>query len=409
MVYNKYLPKVIGVVVLVFGIFACSTHCVSAHKIQKFFRDHSAQEQIVFAEKNDAQRAYETLLKFCDNDKEKLDQVHDIKKLTGGFSSAIIFAFTFQEHSYVGRLFPSHYDQQEMLQEVNAQSAVADVGYAPKIYVYDLQKRSVIMDLVQGKNINNPALPYDESLLRQCAIALRTIHSITQLSVSDLQIHTYAKNRIGLDAQKYVDICAEMFSSSSVIQDLQTCVLQLCDVVNSAEHVVALTHNDIHCGNILIDDSGCVKIIDWTDAGFDNPMNDCAILLNEYKPSMSTEEDFVTCYFSPVRCEKFLTCYLNRSPSLQESAWLRVLIHLYRIEVIAKVISNANVSATVNDSFQEALKKSIDVYVKSGIWDLELEQKSGFQVYTFEKWITEIKRYIAQELDADKKLLLKKI
>lgn len=395
---QKYLIKGIYVVAVALGLFACSTYFASASKIQKFFRNHCAQGQTIFQEnKNDALRAYQTLLSFC-GDQDKLDQVSDIKKLAGGFSGAIIFGFTLDQHSYVGRLFAADHDQQEMLQEVNAQSAVADVGYAPKIYLYDLQRRSVIMDCVQGKNLNDPALVYDEALLRECALALRAMHSVTESTNPNLQIHKYTKNRIGLDAQALIKTCTEMFPESLVIQELQRYAQQLCDVANSAQHTVALTHNDIHGGNILVDDAGSVKIIDWTDSGYDNPLNDCAIFLNElaHKHASILENR-----------EKFLKYYLGRDPSPEESAWLRILLNLYRIEVIGHIITNPSVIANPSSSFQELLKKSIEFYVRDGVYDEELVKNSGYIVHAIRAWIEEIKQYISQELSHDQMLILK--
>lgn len=395
MIFKKYVIKIMCVIVLALGAFACSTYFVSASRAQKFFRNHCAQGQTIFEDKNDAQRAYDTLLKFS-GDQEKLDQVSDIKKLAGGFSGAIIFSFILEEHSYVGRLFAHDHSQQEMLEEVNAQSAGAELGYAPKIYVYDLQKRSVIMDLVQGKSLNDPSLTHNDSLLKECACALRAMHGVTRSSNPDLQIHEYTKNRIGLDAQALIKSCIQMFPASVVIPELQNYAQQLSDVAKSMPHAVALTHNDIHCGNILVDDVGSVKIIDWTDSGYDNPLNDCAIFLNQYVNE-----------HAPVleNREKFLKYYFGRDPSAQELAWLRILLNLYRIEVIGHIITTPSVIAHPSSSFQEALKKSIELYVRDGIYDETLVKNSGYIVYAIRAWIEEMKLYISQELDEDKRLL----
>lgn len=393
MFYQKYLFKAVYVALFTIGIFACSTHCASAHKIQKFFRDHSLQGQVIFKSNSNARRAYDVLLSFCGDDEKKIDNINSIQRLEGGLSGITIFKFFFENHWYVFRLFPLNYDKNKLQSEIAAQSLVETLGYAPKIFYNDISRCAVIMDFVSGAILRNyHGSVSDENLVIQCADVLRQIHSLNSEAKHDKVSH-YTRNRMVQAADAWL----EKLPQGAVINELKQNAVQLIDVVNSAFYKTSLTHNDFHDRNILIDCNYKVNIIDWEYAGYDNPLNDCAVFLYEYSPAHDQQDHFLNHYF-------------GRDPSMHELAWLRLLGWLHRITVIARVINSMNdlferFFSFDHDWINRDLQEDLYSYVRKVYYNQELLKDPEFLIPAVKAGIIEFKQYMSGKFHQDKELV----
>lgn len=390
------------------GLFFSASAGIEDKSPVQNFLEYTVVDQKIFSTYEDASRAYKGLISFCGKDSIS-SQLTDCKKMAGGLSRATIFEFKLNEQHYAARLLEQEFDRQALNYEVEAQRIVAYLGHAPTIFCHDDKNGLVIMNYVLGSPLDKNS--YNDVLLRACAQAFRKLHEATLVSNDTLVkngCRVYAENRVGSDAQFCLESCRQYkFPASGILVELQDFVKQLIDVANKAPHQRALVHNDAHCGNIFIDTDGCIKVIDWADAGYDNPLNDCAIIINEYMPTITNENLFRYYYFSEEHREKFLTYYFGRSPSTQESAWFRVLINLYRLEMMSKILADPYAITAGNDrAFQDALYQSIEKYMHDGKLDMQLASQSGLMICGIHGWIEGIKYYMASDFLSDKELLL---
>lgn len=373
------------------------------------FLDRTILRERIFVTYEDALRAYQGLTNFCE--KNLTFQLTDCKKMLEGLSRATVFEFRLSGRHFVARLLEQQFDLQVLKHEIEAQNKAASLGLAPAIAYHDYTKGLVVMSYIEGGSLEKRA--HCDLTLEKCAQALKKLHGATLIRDNALlqnDLCVYKENKIGFYAQFCLRSCYEYkFPRSSILTMLQDFAAQLSDVANQAPHQKSLVHNDAHCGNIFIDSAGCVKIIDWADAGYDNPLNDCAILINEYaEPTTTNIDNFRYYYFSDKHRQKFLTHYLGRSPSLQESAWFRILIHLYRLEMMSKILADPYaITASKGRPFQDALYQSIEKYMHNEFVDEQLAAQSGLMICAIKEWVEGIKRYMSDDFLKDKELILK--
>lgn len=206
--------------------------------------------------------------------------IAQIELITTGLSDSKIYkVFTSDNKIFIARFLSSKRNIKEIKFEINLMIETAKINISPKIIYYSDNYDLIIMDYVDGENYRETF--FQDPLLKILAQNLKKLHSlsITQEAIK----FNNTQKPINSSAKEYKNFFKKF-------NDLEKDFL--------ANSTLAITHNDLHPGNMIADKKN-VWIIDWQDAGIYGPMFDVARVSVELglplKPK--EEKEFLDEYF----------------------------------------------------------------------------------------------------------------
>lgn len=217
------------------------------------------------------------------------DQKISIKKITEGRSDSAIYKAFLNNKNYIVRMLSPERALNEREWEIDIVQKTSAKNISPHIYYVSPNYQMMVMDFIDGENFYGP-IARKPVLLKSLAQKLRILHS---LPVSEFapKISTLEKNFfVKTEAKEYQELL-------SAFRNLEKVFLK-----NSNP---AITHTDIHPGNLITDQKD-VWIIDWQDAGLYGPLYDVARFVVDLQLEVKDEAFFTKAYFDREMtiCEK---------------------------------------------------------------------------------------------------------
>jgi len=375
--------------------------------IEDFFAQRVAQnsEQIRFPSRDSANRAYGGLSRYFNEN--SVAHIKDIRPFLGG-NSATVFSFVYQSKNYVARLLSDATSVKMFRAERDAHLLAYRIGIAPELYYADEYERMLIMEFIVGKNLHDVSFDsYDQykNIIIQCAKTLREFHKINIAASHNnkhfVNIKWYQKSKMIHAIAHECDQYFEYFQNVMLIKQLKSRFSGLVDLIlRASTHMKALTHNDIHCGNILLDVSRQkVFVIDWSEAGIDNPFNDILRFIALFQPAYEYRNDFYASYF-------------GRAMSLYERALVRLMENFSRIWLLVRTINGDQAVQRMmcNKKWWESLQPAhtMQWYSRKFFLEPSRAQEPRVVCQQVKAGLQEALRYLSSgQYSADKRVLLK--
>lgn len=186
----------------------------------------------------------------------------------------------------------------ESMKEVWISQLAAEKGVGPKILSYNLEKRYIIMEYVEGFH---PYI-YDGTTMKPAVLELKTLHSQLRYEPFSGIYERYEQllNEDSMFAKHFKKAIETVYKMEKIVSGKFT-----------------ICHNDFHSKNIIIEDAKA-KILDWSSCSFGHPYYDVA------KLAYHLEDDEALQLFET---------YLEREPTPCETTHFKILrsiVHIAR-------------------------------------------------------------------------------
>jgi thiamine kinase-like enzyme len=209
-------------------------------------------------------------------------EFEDIRELTAGLSSALIFRIVVKGQPYLLRIILRMDAIADPTRQIICMKAGEGAGIAPRIWYTSVEDRVIITDFVNAK-----PFPKAEALARVPA-TIRTLHALPP----------FPRTVNYLDA---MDRFIENFRVANILPDSETADAfelygQIKEVYPRVEADMVSSHNDLKPENVLFDGER-VWLVDW-EAGFLNDRYlDLAVVGNFVATNEEEEKTFLRGYF----------------------------------------------------------------------------------------------------------------
>ena len=240
--------------------------------------------------------------------------------LKGGASGAIILKVSDGKNSYVIRkITKSKKSRNDIIREIEAQKAASAGEYGPHLYAYDVDQKIIIMSFLEKseEKIDSSTKAF------KMAELLKKIHNGPLFSEHELMIEQIKKKFLatvdrypkGIDKEKILSIINEI------------------EKIKLVKKVPV--HSDLNPNNIIFV-NGEYKVIDFENAGQDDPFFDVATIILYNFSNALDEAEFLQHYFgrTPLREE-----LIHINAMKQAVCIFNGLTHLLRIQ--PQIISQA--------------------------------------------------------------------
>lgn len=271
----------------------------------------------------------------------QLLQTHWIEKtpLKGGLSNSTLYKVSDSKNKYVLRNI-EHRTWEDREREIQAQSIASQHGYGPHLYAYDIQQGKILMSfLPQSKT-----LPDSSTKAHKLAKLLQKIHSGPSFC-EHISILEQIKSRFH---------SIFFFPSDINPKDIETLIANL---EKNKPLIKTATHRDLNPNNIIFDEYGDPKVIDFENAGEDDPFFDISTIII-FNFENTSEENI------------FLKAYFKREPTQAEIEYIHVIkkevFLFYGLEILSKVLPE-----TANDPAPSINFTEIYSAIKEGSFSLD--------------------------------------
>ena len=217
----------------------------------------------------------------------------EITPLNGGLSGSTLYKVSDGKKFYVIRSI-AHRSQDYKIQELQAQKIASEEGYGPKLYGYDMNKEEIVMSFLQTSEEKLDP----KTKASKLAHLLKSIHNGPKFC-EHIPIREQIKNLLLKVKIHFND--SETSKFLSIIAKLEK--------IKSFKKTA--THGDLNPNNIIFND-GNFKVIDFEDAGQDDPFFDIATII-------------VFNFGNTLYEQEFLKHYFGRNPSRKEIAHLNIM------------------------------------------------------------------------------------
>jgi len=209
-----------------------------------------------------------------------VDDVDDLRPVTGGLSSARVLRIVVRGVPYLLRLMMSTDPRNDPSRQFSCMKRAADIGLAPRILYANADDRILVTDFIEAK-------PFPRDSGRMLASAIRQLHSLPD----------FPRRWNHLD---FVDQCIQRFRAANILPDDQTADVlrryaELAAVYPRDADLVA-SHNDLKPENVLFDGAR-LWLVDWEAANLNDRYFDLAVVANFFVRDEPSEEVFLTTYF----------------------------------------------------------------------------------------------------------------
>jgi len=212
------------------------------------------------------------------------DAFEDIRALTAGLSSALVFRILVRGRPYLLRVITRTDAMSDPTRWFACMTSAADVGIAPRIWYTNVEDRIAITDYVEAR-----PLPLGDAVVRLAA-TLRTLHALPRFPLP----------RTGnyLDA---MDSFVQRFRAAKILPESETEELfqlygRLLRVYPRDDADMVSSHNDLKPENMLFDGER-VWLVDWEAAFLNDRYHDLAVVANFVVTNQAQEEQLLQAYF----------------------------------------------------------------------------------------------------------------
>jgi aminoglycoside phosphotransferase (APT) family kinase protein len=211
-------------------------------------------------------------------------EFEDIKMLTAGLSSALVFRIVVRACPYLLRVITRTDEMGDPTRQFACMKSAADAGLAPRVWYASVEDRISITDFVKAR-----PFPRTEALTRMPA-TLRKVHALPP----------FLAPRIGnyLDS---LDGFIQKFQAAKILPESETAELfqlfaRVASVYPRHDPDMVSCYNDLKPENVLFDGDR-VWLVDWEAAFLNDRYSDLAVAANFIVASDAEEEDYLRVYF----------------------------------------------------------------------------------------------------------------
>src|SRR5262245_50881566 len=230
------------------------------------------------------------------NEAFDVEEFEDIRRLTAGLSSALVFRIVVRGRPYLLKLTRSD-GIVDLTREFGCMKAGAEKGIAPRVLYAGIEDRVSITDFIEARPLSA------EEALIHLPLTLRTLHSLP------------AFPRIGNYFDKIDGFITGLAKSLPEIErsglfEIYSRVRQVYPRHDESDWVSC--HNDLKPENIAFDGDR-IWLVDWEAAFLNDRYLDLAVVANFAVNSEADEQAFLRAYFSEAAGEyRFARFFLMR-------------------------------------------------------------------------------------------------
>lgn len=206
----------------------------------------------------------------------------DIRELTAGLSSALVFKIIVQGKPYLLRIITRTDAMADPTLEYNCMKAAAEAGIAPRVWYAHVEDRIAIIDFIEAK-----PLPMGEAKTKLPQL-LKQLHSLPPFPFRINYLDKIGEfiEKFRADKLMSEDITAKLFDFYTQVKDIYP---------RNAEDMVGC-HNDLKPENTLFDGER-VWLVDWEAAFLNDRYLDLAIMANFLVKNEEDEKTYLKAYF----------------------------------------------------------------------------------------------------------------
>lgn len=225
-------------------------------------------------------------------------ELEDIRELTAGLSSALVFRIIVCGKAYLLRIITRTDAMADPTLEYNCMKAAAEAGIAPKVWYAHVEDRIAIIDFIEAK-----PFPMEEAKTKLPQL-LKRLHSLPPFPFRINYLDKIGEfiEKFRADKLMSEDITVHLFDFYTRIKNIYP---------RNAEDLVGC-HNDLKPENTLFDGER-VWLVDWEAAFLNDPYLDLAIMANFLVKNEDDEKIYLKAYFGKEASEyQFARFFLMR-------------------------------------------------------------------------------------------------
>jgi len=208
-------------------------------------------------------------------------EFEDIRLLTGGLTTALVFRIVVRGNPYLLRLIMRTDALGDPTRQFACMKIAAEAGIAPRIWYANGEDRFLISDFVETR-------PLPEDPLPLIAPAIRRIHSLPHFSKA-------------MDYLDTIDGFIRRFQAARIVPESETEELfrgyaAVAKVYPRNGTDLVASHNDLKPQNILFDGDR-IWFVDWEAAFLNDRYVDLAVVANFFVRDEAHEEAYLSAYF----------------------------------------------------------------------------------------------------------------
>ncbi len=206
----------------------------------------------------------------------------DIRELTAGLSSALVFKIIVQGKPYLLRIITRTDAMADPTLEYNCMKAATEAGIAPKVWYTHIEDRIAIIDFIEAK-----PFPMGKAKTKLPQL-LKQLHSLPPFPFRINYLDKIGEfiEKFRADKLMSEDITAKLFDFYTQVKDIYP---------RNTEDMVGC-HNDLKPENTLFDGER-VWLVDWEAAFLNDRYLDLAIMANFLVKNEEDEKTYLKAYF----------------------------------------------------------------------------------------------------------------
>jgi len=238
--------------------------------------------------------------------------LEDIRELTAGLSSALVFRIVVRGKPYLLRIITRTDAMADPTLEYNCMKAAADAGIAPKVWYANVEDRIAIIDFIEAK-----PFPMEEAKTKLPQL-LKRLHALPPFPFRINYLDKIGEFIEKFRADKLIpdELTAHLFDFYTRIKNIYP---------RNTEDLVGC-HNDLKPENTLFDGER-LWLVDWEAAFLNDRYLDLAIMANFLVKNEDDEKIYLDTYFGQETTEYQLARFFL----------MRQILHLFYFVVFTIV------------------------------------------------------------------------
>jgi aminoglycoside phosphotransferase (APT) family kinase protein len=237
----------------------------------------------------------------------------DIRPLTDGMSSALVFRIVVRETPYLLRVITRTGAMGDPTRQYACMRAGAEAGIAPRIRYASVEDRVMISDFIDPK-------PFPHDIALRIAPLLRRLHALPQFPKA-------------VDYFAVINGFVRRFQTAKILPESKTEELfnsygELAKIYPHNETELVACHNDLKPQNILFDGER-IWLVDWEAAFLNDRYLDLAVVANFFVKDAAGEQEYLHAYFGEpagdYRSARF--CLMRQAAHVVYATCFMVLAH----------------------------------------------------------------------------------